>query len=48
MFYQIFLSPEVKRRAIISNKDGIYELPHDLSKLGSSEIKNSQENLKTS
>ena len=30
MFYQIFLSPQVKRSAIISNKHGIYELPHEL------------------
>ena len=28
MLYQIFLSPQVKRSAIISNKHGIYELPH--------------------
>ena len=27
MFYQILLSPQVKRSAIISNKLGIYELP---------------------
>ena len=30
MFYQIFLSPQVKRSAIISNIHGIYELPHEL------------------
>ena len=29
MFYQILLSPQVKRRAIISNKHGVYELPHE-------------------
>ena len=51
MLYQIFLSPKVKPSAIISNKHGIYELPHELSKdlrlriLGNSEY---QENLKTS
>ena len=28
MFYQIFLSPEVKRWAIITYEHGIYELPH--------------------
>ena len=28
MFYQVFLSPQVKRSAIISNKHGIYELTH--------------------
>ena len=26
----MFLSLQVKRRAIISNKHGIYELPHEL------------------
>ena len=31
MFYQIFLSPQVKRSAIISNKQGVYQLPHELS-----------------
>ena len=30
MFNQIFLSPKVKRSAIINNKHGIYELPHNL------------------
>ena len=34
MFDQIFVSPQVKRGVIISNKDGIYklhqELPNDL------------------
>ena len=30
MFYQIFLSLQVKQSAIMSNKDGIYELPHEL------------------
>ena len=30
MFYQIFLSPQVKRWAIIIYKHGIYELPHEL------------------
>ena len=30
MFCQIFLSPEVKRLAIITYKHGIYELPHEL------------------
>ena len=29
MFYQLF-SPQVKRRVIISNKHGMYELPHEL------------------
>ena len=30
MFYQIFLSPQAKRWAIITYKHGIYELPHEL------------------
>ena len=30
MFYQNLLSLQVKRSAIISNKLGIYELPHEL------------------
>ena len=30
MFYQIFLSPQMKRWAIITYKHGIYELPHEL------------------
>ena len=29
MFYQIFLSPQVKQSAIVSNKQGVYELPHE-------------------
>ena len=32
MFCQIFLSPQVKRCAIITYKHGIYELPHELPK----------------
>ena len=31
MFYQIFLSPQVKRWTIITYKDGIYESPHKLA-----------------
>ena len=31
IFDEIFLSPQVKRFLIISNKHGIYELPHELS-----------------
>ena len=30
MFYQTFLSPQVKQIVIISNKHGIYELPEEL------------------
>ena len=33
MFYQIFHSPQVKRIVIISNEHGIYELPHELTKV---------------
>ena len=32
IFYQIFLSPQVKRIVIISNKHSIYELPNELPK----------------
>ena len=30
MFYQIFISPQVKRWAIITYKYDIYEVPHKL------------------
>ena len=30
IFHQIFLSPQVKRNVIISNKRDIYELPREL------------------
>ena len=30
MFYQTFLSPQVKRCAIITYKHNIYELPYEL------------------
>ena len=30
MFYQIFLSPQVRRCAIITYEHAIYELPHGL------------------
>ena len=29
MFYQILISPQVKRSAIVSKKDGIYEFPQE-------------------
>ena len=32
MIYQIFLLPQVKRRMVIGNKYGIYELAHHLPK----------------
>ena len=31
MFDKIFVSPQVKRIVIISNKNGTYELSHELS-----------------
>ena len=31
MFYQIFFSPQVKRRAIITYKHGMYKSLHELS-----------------
>ena len=30
LLYQIFFLPQVERSVIISNKHGIYELPHEL------------------
>ena len=48
MFYQIFISPQVKRWAIVSYKYGIYELPHELPndfRLRSSEIRKYQESM---
>ena len=30
MFYQVFISPQMKRCAIITYKHGIYELPDKL------------------
>ena len=38
IFYQIFLSPQVKRSVIITNKDGMYESPHNFSNDGNYEI----------
>ena len=51
MFDKIFVSAQVKRIVIISNKHGIYELPHELPndlRLRTLEIRKYQENLKTS
>ena len=45
MFYQIFLLPQVKRSAFVSNKQGVYELPHDL--LSNLTINKNQKTLKT-
>ena len=30
MIYQIFPLPQVKRSAIVNNKQGMYKLPHEL------------------
>ena len=51
ILYQISNLTQVKRSATISNKLGVYELPHELPKdlssgLGSQEIRKNQENLK--
>ena len=51
MFYQIFLSPQVKRCAIITCKNGIHELPYELSNnwgLKSYKIRKNQVSLETS
>ena len=48
MFYQIFISPQVKRWAIVTYKYGIYELSHELPndfRLRSYEIRKYQENM---
>ena len=48
MFYQVFLSPQVKRSAIITYKYGIDEFPHELPNdlnLGSYEIRKYQESV---
>ena len=45
MFYQIFLSPQVKLCAIITYKHGIYELPHELSNDLIYEIRKYQESI---
>ena len=51
MFDKILVSPQVKRIVIISNKHGIYELPHDLRHdlrlmtLGNSEMSRRSQDL---
>ena len=50
MFDKIFVSPQMKRVVIISNKHGIYELPHELPKdlrLRTLEIRKYHEDLIT-
>ena len=44
MFGKIFVSPQVKRIVVISNKHGIYELPHELP--NDLELRKYQEDLK--
>ena len=44
MFYQLSFSLQVKRCAIITNKHGIYDLPHEM--LNNLRVKY-QESLKT-
>ena len=46
LLYQIFFSPQVQRRVIISNKNGIYELPDELT--NDLRLRKDQENLKAS
>ena len=51
MFYHIFLSPQVKRWAVITYKHGIYKLPHELPsdlRVTSQEIRKYQESVLTS
>ena len=48
MFYQIFVSAQVKWIVIISNKHGIYELPHELPNDLRLRILGNQEILRTS
>ena len=48
MLYQIFLSSQVERWTIITYKDGIYELPHEMTsnlRLGCHEIRKYQESI---
>ena len=51
MFDEIFISPKLKQNMIISNKHGIYKLPHKLLNcvrlriLGNSEILGKSQNV---
>ena len=48
MFYQIFLSPQVKRCAIITYEYGIYKLPNELlNDLGLGKLENIRKVSKT-
>ena len=44
MFYHIFISPKVKLSVIISNKHGIYDLPHEMPNDLRRKILGNQEN----
>ena len=47
MFYQVFLSPQVKRNTILTNEHGIYKLPLELPNNSRLEdIRKYQESLK--
>ena len=51
ILYQVSFKPQEKRSVIISNKRGIYELPHEFPNdlgLSNLEIRKYKENLKTS
>ena len=39
MFYKIILSPQVKRWVIITYKHGRYELPHELQRLKTNDLR---------
>ena len=45
IFYQSFLFPQVKRSAIISNKNGIKKLQNDLGILGNYERSEKSQNF---
>ena len=46
ILYQSFISPKVKQNVIISNRHGIYELPHELP--NDFKLRKRPENLKIS
>ena len=45
MFYQFFLSQQVKRCAIVTYKHGVYELIHELPNELKQEIRKYQESV---
>ena len=48
IFCQVFVSSQVEQSTVISNKHGIYDLPHELSNYDLKKSKKNQESLKTS